>query len=86
MTARQRAIFISVTCLGISSLVTQVVTLREFMNVLAGNELVIGIVLANWLLLTGCGSYLGRFIGRLRQPLRWLVVLQAAVAFFPSCR
>jgi len=83
MTARQRAIFISVTCLGMSSLMTQFVTLREFMNVLAGNELVIGLVLANWLLLTGCGSYLGRFAIRLKHPVRWLVVLQLAVAILP---
>jgi spermidine synthase len=83
MTARQRAIFISVTCLGMSSLMTQIVTLREFMNVLAGNELVIGLVLANWLLLTGCGSYLGRFAARLRHPVRWLVLLQATVAILP---
>ena len=66
-----------------SSLMTQIVTLREFMNVLAGNELVIGLVLANWLLLTGCGSYLGRFTNRLRHPVRWLVVLQVAVALLP---
>jgi spermidine synthase len=83
MTAGQRAIFISVTCLGMSSLMTQIVTLREFMNILAGNELVIGLVIANWLLLTGCGSYLGRFAGRLRHPVRWLVLLQAAVALLP---
>ena len=83
MTARQRAIFISVTCLGMSSLMTQIVTLREFMNVLAGNELVIGLVLANWLLLTGCCSYLGRFTNRLRHQVRWLVVLQVAVALLP---
>ena len=83
MTARHRAIFISVTCLGMSSLMTQIVTLREFMNVLAGNELVIGLVLANWLLLTGCGSYLGRFASRLKYPIRWLVVLQLAVAILP---
>ncbi len=83
MITRQRAIFISVTCLGMSSFMTQIVTLREFMNVLAGNELVIGLVLANWLLLTGCGSYLGRFANKIRYPVRWLVVLQVAIALLP---
>ncbi len=83
MTVRYRAIFISVTCLGISSLMTQIITLREFMNVLAGNELIIGLILANWLLLTGFGSYLGRFAGSLKHPVRWLVTLQVIIAILP---
>ena len=53
----RRAVLLSVTCLGVSSIVTQIVTLREFLSVFAGNELVIGIILGNWLLLTGLGSY-----------------------------
>ena len=83
MTDRYRAIFISVTCLGMSSLMTQIITLREFMNVLAGNELIIGLILANWLLLTGFGSYLGRFAGSLKHPVRWLVTLQVIIAILP---
>ena len=83
MTPRNRAILVSVTCLGMSSLITQIVTLREFLNVLAGNELVIGLILGNWLLLTGVGSFLGRYAGRLKNPLRWLVVSQVAVAILP---
>jgi spermidine synthase len=83
MTARHRAIFISVTCLGMSSLMTQIVTLREFMNVMAGNELVLGLILANWLLLTGLGSYLGRFAGNLKRPVYWLVILQIAISILP---
>ncbi|MBW2466535.1 MAG: 4Fe-4S binding protein [Deltaproteobacteria bacterium] len=83
MIARQRSIFLSVTCLGISSLVTQIVTLREFLNILAGNELIIGLILANWLLLTGFGSYLGRFSGRLKHQIRWLTVFQTVIAFLP---
>jgi spermidine synthase len=66
-----------------SSLITQIVTLREFLNVLAGNELVIGLVLGNWLLLTGLGSLLGRYAGRLQKPVRWLIVSQVAIAILP---
>ncbi len=50
--------------LGITSIATQIVLLREFLSVFYGNELVIGIVLANWLILTGVGSLLGRFSER----------------------
>ena len=83
MTLRTRAILVSVSCLGMSSLITQIVTLREFLNVLAGNELVIGLVLGNWLLLTGLGSLLGRYAGRLQNPVRWLIVSQVAIAILP---
>jgi spermidine synthase len=83
MITRERSVLLGVTCLGISSIVTQIVTLREFLNVFSGNELVLGLILANWLLLTGLGSYLGRFADRLRRPLRWLVAAQLAVAVLP---
>ncbi|MGA3244991.1 MAG: hypothetical protein ABSE41_10260 [Bacteroidota bacterium] len=49
--------------LGLTSLVTQVVLIREFLSVFYGNELVIGVLFANWMLLTGLGAYLGRFVG-----------------------
>ena len=83
MTGKQRSIFISVTCLGMSSLITQIITLREFLNILAGNELIIGLILANWLLLTGLGSYLGRFSTILKNPVRWLVAAQVIIAILP---
>ncbi len=47
--------------LGLTSLSTQIILLREFMVLFNGNEMVIGIVLANWMLLTGLGAWLGRF-------------------------
>jgi spermidine synthase len=83
MTPKKRAILTSVSCLGISSLITQIVTLREFLSVLAGNELVIGLILGNWLLLTGLGSFLGRYAGRLKKPVLWLVATQVAIAVLP---
>lgn len=46
--------------LGLATIINQVVFIREFMSVMAGNELVLGIVMANWLLLTAWGAYSGR--------------------------
>ncbi|HUL43527.1 MAG TPA: fused MFS/spermidine synthase [Bacteroidota bacterium] len=51
-----------VVALGFSSITTQIVLLRECLNVVDGNELVIGIILANWMILTAAGSYLGQFL------------------------
>jgi spermidine synthase len=51
----------SIFLLGFTSIITQIILLREFLSVLNGNELVTGMILANWMLLTGLGSYLGKF-------------------------
>ncbi len=48
--------------LGFTSIITQIILLREFMLLFSGNELVIGIILANWMILTATGAYLGRFV------------------------
>lgn len=47
--------------LGSTSIIAQVILMREFLTVFSGNELVIGLVLANWMVLTGLGAYLGKF-------------------------
>jgi spermidine synthase len=46
--------------LGAVAIINQVVFIREFLSVLDGNELILGIVMACWLLLTGWGAYAGR--------------------------
>ncbi|MFH1567105.1 MAG: hypothetical protein ABIL09_03835, partial [Gemmatimonadota bacterium] len=54
-----RAARLGAAGLGVASLVTQVLLLREFLHLLGGNELVLGLLLGQWLLLTGLGSLLG---------------------------
>ncbi len=74
---------LAVCCLGVSAFFTQLSLMREFVCVFSGNELVFGIVLGNWMLLTGLGSALGRTAARLRLPLLIFVVLQILIAFLP---
>ena len=81
--SRKRAIFLGITCLGMSSIITQIISLREFLSIFAGNELVLGIILGNWLLLTGIGSFLGRYAGRLRHPVAWLLFFQILTGVLP---
>ncbi len=76
-------LFLAVCGLGISAFITQVTLMRELLSVFSGNELVFGIVLGNWLLLTGAGSSLGRTASRLRHPIALLVLAQIAVALLP---
>lgn len=60
-----RMIRLAIGGLGAGSVVTQLVLMRELLAAFSGNELVFGISLGSWLLLTGFGAALGRFwIGR----------------------
>ena len=43
--------------LGVVTVINQVVFIREFISVLSGNELVLGIVMASWMIITGWGAF-----------------------------
>jgi len=51
--------------LGVAAVMTQLALLRELLGAFDGNELVLGICLGNWLLLTGAGAWLGRLISQI---------------------
>ena len=74
---------VSVAALGVSAVLTQLVMMRELLGAFEGNELVLGAILGNWLLLMGAGAWLGRWSDRLRQPAGVLAVLQAVLAILP---
>jgi spermidine synthase len=58
--------------------------MRELLSVFSGNEMVFGIILGAWLLLTGAGAGLGRRVGRLRRPVDRLIAAQIVVAVLPA--
>ncbi len=61
---------------GFSGLVAQILLLRELLIVFSGNELSIGIILANWLILGAFGSYvLGRRAERSKYNLEAFTVI-----------
>ncbi len=67
-------IFIS---MGFSAMISQVVLLRELVLFFTGNELVLGIILALWLLWTAFGSGLvGRLIKFSSQPPHLMIICQ----------
>ena len=57
-----------VLALGVTTIITQIIFLREFMAVFQGNELILGLILANWMLLTGFGAWLGKASPKLKKP------------------
>lgn len=52
---------INLFMMGLSGLTAQIILLREFLVSFLGNELTLGVILANWLILVGIGSF---FIGK----------------------
>ena len=74
----EKTLQLSLFTLGFSSLITQVYLLRESIAVFNGNELVIGIVLGNWMLLTGGGAFLGKFFGKIRGKISFLIFLSCS--------
>jgi spermidine synthase len=78
-----RSLQISLFALGFTSLYTQIFLLREFMSVLYGNELVMAIILSNWMILTGIGAMFGSLFLRIRNKYPFLVFLQFVLALLP---
>lgn len=61
---------------GFSGLVAQILLLRELLIVFSGNELSIGLILANWLILGAFGSYvLGSRAERSRYKLEAFAII-----------
>lgn len=70
---------------GISSVVTQLLTIREFLTQFQGNEIVIALILFNWLILGGIGTLMARIIVKhSRKPtaniLAWLSLVLSPLA------
>ena len=68
---------------GASAVMTQLALMREMLGTFSGNEMVFGIILGNWLLLTGLGTWLGSTAGRLANPRNLLPAGLALVAVLP---
>jgi spermidine synthase len=79
----ERILLLSLFALGFTSLFTQIFLLREFVAVLYGNELVMGIVLGNWLVLTGIGAFLGKFVIKIKDRISFILFLQFLLSILP---
>ncbi|HIE03858.1 MAG TPA: spermine synthase, partial [Candidatus Latescibacteria bacterium] len=73
---------LAIWVMGFSGIVAQVLLLRELLIVFSGNELSIGIILANWLVLEAAGSFLlGKKIESSRKKLEAYVLVQTIFSF-----
>lgn len=68
---------VSLLIMGLSGLTAQIVLLRELLVSFLGNELTLGIILANWLILVAIGSFLiGRSVEKVDRKIETFVVFQ----------
>lgn len=78
--AGRRPTLAAVFALGVSCVITQLALMREMLGVFAGNELVLGVALGNWLLLMGLGAAMGRWFtggNQVREAFIGLLILTA---------
>jgi spermidine synthase len=84
MSRNERTILQVVIATGISSVVVQLITIREFLALFQGNEFVIALILFSWLALGGIGTRMAQWAKHYRQAtakrLALLSVLLAALA------
>ncbi|MCP4667176.1 MAG: hypothetical protein GY849_12505 [Deltaproteobacteria bacterium] len=75
----RRLIIWSIIGTGLSSVTTQLLTIREFLTQFQGNEITISLVLFCWLLLTGLGSLAAKAVKRPFRGLYTLLILIIAL-------
>lgn len=68
---------VSLLIIGTSGMTAQIILLRELLVSFLGNELTLGIILSNWLILVAAGSFLiGKSVERVEKKLEIFVTLQ----------
>jgi len=83
----KKRVGISILVMGFSGLVAEILLLRELLIVFSGNELSIGIILSNWLILEALGAYLAGWPAEKSKNMAatfTLITILFALSLFPS--
>ncbi|MFH1787995.1 MAG: fused MFS/spermidine synthase [Candidatus Altiarchaeota archaeon] len=80
----KKSLWYSIFSIGFSSILAQIMILREALAGFYGNELILGIVLGNWLLLTGIGTYAGRKTQTLKGKTNLFSFTQIIIPFLAA--
>lgn len=78
----RRLALYSVAAAGISTIIVQIILLREFYASFNSVQ-VLGMALANWFLLTGIGFWIGRVLSKFKDRVNVLIIVQSALALLP---
>ena len=75
------SLYSALLLLGVTAIITQVILIRELIVVFSGNELSIGLILANWLILEAVGSFFaGRWAFNFKSEYIPYTLLQGMIA------
>ena len=81
----ENPVLLVVIATGISSVVTQLLTIREFLAQFQGNEFVIALILFSWLIQGGIGTLISRFLtGKSAPSANFLGLLSLALVVLPA--
>ena len=68
---------LTIIIVGLSGIVAQIIILRELLVSFYGNELTLGIILANWVLLEAIGVFFfGKYIDKAKDKTSAFIILQ----------
>ena len=77
---------ISLLLMGLTGMTAQILLLRELLVSFLGNELTLGVILANWLILEAIGSFMvGKSVEKTKKRLEVFVLLQLVFAAALPC-
>ncbi len=77
----KKSLVLALLLMGFTGILAQVILIRELLVTFCGNELSIGIILANWLILEAAGSFfLGRVGNKIGRSIKSYITLQFAIA------
>ena len=74
---------LSIFIIGFTTLIAQIIFLREFISVYNGNELIVGIILANWMFTTAIGAYIGKYIKKIKNQKKLIVYAHILLGTLP---
>lgn len=78
----KKSLVLALVLIGFTSVSSQVLLIRELLVIFSGNELCLGIIIANWLILVALGSYfLGRRADRIARKIEVFALFQILISF-----
>jgi spermidine synthase len=78
---KHKGLLFALAMIGFTATAGQIVLVREFIVIFYGNELCLGVILANWLLWGAVGSLLlGRFADKLKRKIGTLAICEILLA------
>lgn len=81
---KKRFMVWSILGIGVSSVSTQLLVVREFLSLFHGNEITISLTFSCWLFLTGGGSLAARFVKKSSLSVLWVLCVLVALAPIPE--